>query len=155
MAMLELFGLLAVPFGQAPQKWLEVYEQPAPLIRYEAQAISRNVNRRVLYVRDTDDVWQSPAVTYYSARGDCEDFVILKRAAMIAAGYDPKDVGMLVGFDKVARLYHAVLVFRGAQGWRLYDIGPDRETAQIDASYFRPAVLYLGDRQYLFGKRVV
>lgn len=34
--MLALFGLFAVSFGQAPQRWLDVYEHPDPLVRFEA-----------------------------------------------------------------------------------------------------------------------
>ncbi len=58
----------------------------------------RLVTRAIRYLPDrpTDDHWATPLATLLRGAGDCEDHVLLKRALLIAAGYDEAETRILI-----------------------------------------------------------
>lgn len=73
----------------------------------EAEAISQSINDRMAFVAEAPgmDDWQTG-----QAAGDCEDFALTKRAALIEAGMAPERIRILVlRNDKGG---HAVLTVR-------------------------------------------
>ncbi|OWW02598.1 hypothetical protein ATY81_21205 [Rhizobium sp. R72] len=83
-------------------------------IRDKLNAINITVNHTIRYSRDIDtykvaDYWATPAETLARQQGDCEDFAILKMAALHADGVDLKDMSIVVLFDQKRHFYHAVL----------------------------------------------
>ncbi|WP_028749174.1 transglutaminase-like cysteine peptidase [Rhizobium mesoamericanum] len=83
-------------------------------IRDKLNAINVTVNHTIRYSRDIDtykvaDYWATPAETLARQQGDCEDFAILKMAALHADNVDLKDMSIVVLFDQKRHFYHAVL----------------------------------------------
>jgi predicted transglutaminase-like cysteine proteinase len=74
------------------------------------QRINNQVNRAIRPRNETGDVWQlNPAA------GDCEDYAVSKRAALIRQGVAPS--ALRIAFTKTRRGEpHAVLVVRTSQG---------------------------------------
>lgn len=98
-----------------------------------AGRINSAVNRRVRPVSDRqqygrDEVWALPT----RRGGDCEDFALLKKKELIAAGMRPQDLLIATVLDR-NRGSHAVLVLRTSAGDYVLDnlrnrIMPWRET---------------------------
>ncbi|MDP9812509.1 putative transglutaminase-like cysteine proteinase [Rhizobium tibeticum] len=83
-------------------------------IRDKLNAVNVTINHTIRYSRDIDtyktaDYWATPAETLARQQGDCEDFAILKMAALHAEGVDLKDMSVVVLFDQKRHFYHAVL----------------------------------------------
>ncbi|MEX2740405.1 transglutaminase-like cysteine peptidase [Rhizobium mongolense] len=83
-------------------------------IRDKLNAVNVAVNRAIRYRRGMDtyqaaDHWAAPSETLTRQQGDCEDFAILKMAALRAEGVDMKDMSIVVLFDQKRHFYHAVL----------------------------------------------
>lgn len=83
-------------------------------IRDKLNAVNVTINHTIRYSRDIDtykvaDYWATPAETLSRQQGDCEDFAILKMAALHAEGVDLKDMSVVVLFDQKRHFYHAVL----------------------------------------------
>lgn len=75
--------------------------------------VNRAVNHLVRYLPDggdgSGDNWASPDETLARGAGDCEDYAILKMAALTEAGVPMKDMSVVVVRDTRRGLYHAVL----------------------------------------------
>jgi predicted transglutaminase-like cysteine proteinase len=83
-------------------------------IRDKLNAVNITINHTIRYSRDIDtykvaDYWATPAETLSRQQGDCEDFAILKMAALHAEGVELKDMSVIVLFDQKRHFYHAVL----------------------------------------------
>lgn len=81
-----------------------------------AGQINATVNRRVRPVSDrqqygVEEVWALPT----TRGGDCEDFALLKKKELIAAGVRPQDLLIATVLDR-KRGSHAVLVLRTSSG---------------------------------------
>lgn len=81
-----------------------------------AQAVNRDANARIAPLTDAaqwgrPEVWSLPT----PAGGDCEDYVLWKKRALIAAGIAPARllIATVMGPDRVS---HAVLVLRAEGG---------------------------------------
>ncbi|MGB3313792.1 MAG: transglutaminase-like cysteine peptidase [Albidovulum sp.] len=98
-----------------------------------AGQVNSMVNRRVRSVSDRqqyglEEVWALPT----RRGGDCEDFALLKKKELIAAGMRPQDLLIATVLDR-NRGSHAVLVLRTSSGDYVLDnlrnrIMPWRET---------------------------
>lgn len=83
-------------------------------LRDTLNAVNAAVNKAIAYRSDMDtngvaDHWSTPSETLARGQGDCEDFAILKMAALRAEGIDPATMSIVALFDQKRRLYHAVL----------------------------------------------
>ena len=56
------------------------------------------ISRKIRYIADqqSDDHWASPLATLFRGAGDCEDHAVLKRALLLAAGYQEADLQLLI-----------------------------------------------------------
>lgn len=84
-----------------------------PLLR-RIEAVNVAVNRMVRYGKDIDvhgkfDYWAMPTEILASGRGDCEDYAILKLAALRQAGVEADDMTLVVLRESRRNFYHAVL----------------------------------------------
>jgi len=88
------------------------------------------INRAVnLAIRPTSDErqwgvadrWSAPFETLNTRRGDCEDYAILKYAALLEAGLSRDDVKIVVLRNFVRNEDHAVLAARVDGEWRILD----------------------------------
>jgi len=92
----------------------------------ELVAVNRVINRQITPVTDleyyhTEEYWTLP-----SDRGDCEDYVLLKRQALIRQGWPSGALLVTVVFDEVGD-GHAVLIARTDRG----DVVLDNKTDVI------------------------
>ncbi|WP_223385538.1 transglutaminase-like cysteine peptidase [Oricola cellulosilytica] len=86
----------------------------APSRMQMLQSINTSVNRAIKPVSDSKlygrrEVWSFP-----TDAGDCEDYVLAKRAALLRNGYKPGDLLIAVGRKRGEA--HAVLVVRTVDG---------------------------------------
>lgn len=83
-------------------------------MRDKLNMVNAMVNGAIRYRPDIEtykvaDYWATPSETLARQQGDCEDFAILKMAALRAEGIDPSKMSIVVLFDQKRRFYHAVL----------------------------------------------
>lgn len=83
-----------------------------------AQTINRQVNRRIRQAPDADvygaeDYWAAPAES--GARGDCEDYVLAKRRALIEAGVPAEALSIAIVRTRWGES-HAVLLLAADTG---------------------------------------
>jgi predicted transglutaminase-like cysteine proteinase len=88
------------------------------------QSVNSSVNRSIKPVSDAKlhgkrEVWSYPAKA-----GDCEEYALSKRAALLRRGYRPGDLLIAVGSKRGER--HAVLVVRTTDGDYVLDNMEDR-----------------------------
>jgi len=74
------------------------------------KAVNREVNASIRFESDAGNTW-----ALNPARGDCEDFAISKRSALVGQGVDPS--ALRLAFTLTSRgAPHAVLIVRTDQG---------------------------------------
>lgn len=81
----------------------------------DLQEVNTLVNRIVLPVTDRDNYGSEEVWTLPRARGDCEDFVLLKRKFLVERGWPTGALLVSVVFDEVGD-GHAVLLARTDRG---------------------------------------
>lgn len=89
----------------------------------QLNAVNRNVNRAIRHTPDAkqygrEDYWAIP--TGREARGDCEDYVLTKRSALINAGVDPDTLSIAIVRTRWGEL-HAVLLVATDRGELVLD----------------------------------
>jgi predicted transglutaminase-like cysteine proteinase len=67
------------------------------------------------------DHWSDPFGTLLSNRGDCEDYAILKYAALLEAGIPKDDVKIVILKNFFPTEYHAVVATRVDGQWLILD----------------------------------
>lgn len=72
--------------------------------------LNRAVNAAIAPAEDSGDVWRADA-----SSGDCEDYALAKRAALMAAGWAASQALIAVAEDRWGRP-HAVLIARTSLG---------------------------------------
>lgn len=87
----------------------------------ELRRVNREINRAIRPVTDRalygrEEYWQRPLlIGAAGARGDCEDYVLEKRARLLALGYAPDSIAMAVAIAPGVGL-HAVLIVQTDRG---------------------------------------
>jgi len=94
--------------------------------RARAGLINRAANRAISPVSDakqwgTPDHWSDPFETLLSYRGDCEDYAIVKYAALLEAGVPRDDVKIVILKNRFPNEYHAVAATRVNGEWLILD----------------------------------
>jgi predicted transglutaminase-like cysteine proteinase len=120
------------------------------------QLINTAVNRAVGYESDralygTTDYWAKPSETLLRGKGDCEDFAILKMAALYDAGIPFNRMSIVVLRDRRRGFFHAVLAVSTTQGDFILDILNSR--VRPDKSYpdYQPLYSIAGSRAWIHG----
>lgn len=108
-------------------------------------AINISINRLVDYRSDSDvygvlDYWATPAEILSAGKGDCEDFAILKMAALRAAGVPSDSMALVVLRDASRNFYHAVLAVSTSSQTYVLDnlrdaVLTDKQLPQYQALY--------------------
>jgi len=85
----------------------------------EIERVNRQINSRLTWVSDYDqfgveEFWTLPLQAGL-ANGDCEDFALEKRRALLELGFDPAALAMATS-TSAATGNHAVLIVRTTQG---------------------------------------
>jgi predicted transglutaminase-like cysteine proteinase len=88
--------------------------------------INRAVNLAIRPVSDqaqwgVPDRWSAPLETLQSSRGDCEDYAIVKYAALLGAGISESDVKVVIFKNLLPREDHAALAVHVDGQWLILD----------------------------------
>jgi predicted transglutaminase-like cysteine proteinase len=94
--------------------------------RAQLGEINRRVNLAIKPVGDLDahgsaDLWSSPLATLTMGSGDCEDYAILKFAALLEAGVAPEQLRLLIVWNSTRSEHHAVVSVKDGEQWLLLD----------------------------------
>ncbi|MFY0615596.1 MAG: transglutaminase-like cysteine peptidase [Hyphomicrobiaceae bacterium] len=81
----------------------------------ELDIVNREINARIQPVTDLELYGREEYWTYPTNRGDCEDYVVLKRRILISRGWPPSALLITVVRDELGD-GHAVLTARTEQG---------------------------------------
>ncbi|MDL2405816.1 transglutaminase-like cysteine peptidase [Rhizobium calliandrae] len=127
-------------------------------IRDKINTINFTVNHAIRYASDMDtyhvtDYWAKPSEALSHQQGDCEDYAILKMAALYKAGVDLDQMALVILFDKQRHFYHAVLSVAVNGNYLILDnmrdeVLPDRRIAE-----YLPLYSIVAGRGYLHGSR--
>ncbi|MDK1491921.1 transglutaminase-like cysteine peptidase [Sinorhizobium sp. 7-81] len=118
--------------------------------------INRAVNRLVRYEPDAQnygskDYWASPNEILARGKGDCEDYAILKMAALKQAGLPPQAMSIVVLRDVRRNLYHAVLSVMTSQGYFILDNLSDDVKLDRALPAYQPLFSVSLDRAWIHG----
>ncbi len=127
-------------------------------IRDKLNAVNVTINHAIHYSRDIDtykvaDYWATPAETLSRQQGDCEDFAILKMAALHAEGVDLKDMSVVVLFDQKRHFYHAVLSVAVNDNRFILDNMRDEVLPDTKLPDYMPLYSIADGKGYLHGTR--
>jgi predicted transglutaminase-like cysteine proteinase len=112
--------------------------------------LNRAVNMAIRPVSDwaqygLADYWASPLQTLASEAGDCEDYAIVKYAALRELGVSADDLRLMVVQDDKREVGHAVVAVRYEQHWVILDNRTMLILNAEDLHYYRP--LFALDQQ--------
>ncbi|MEM8561243.1 MAG: transglutaminase-like cysteine peptidase [Pseudomonadota bacterium] len=101
----------------------------------QLRQINEDLNWQIRPVEDRHNQGVSDFWTIGVSRGDCEDYIIAKKHALIQAGWAPDQLLYAVVESRRTRGYHAVLVVRTNKGDYVLDNLTDRIVPWEDAGY--------------------
>lgn len=123
------------------------------------ETVNRNVNAKIRYTTDADnygrrDYWAGPGEIVASGRGDCEDFAILKMAALVKAGVPTESMSIVILYIQSKDVFHAVLSVATSKG--SYILDNVRNDVYLDSSNtdYLPLYSLSTDRAWIHGSRV-
>ncbi|WP_244519846.1 MULTISPECIES: transglutaminase-like cysteine peptidase [unclassified Ensifer] len=124
--------------------------------RHKISGINRTVNRLVRYQPDAEnygskDYWATPAEILGRGKGDCEDYAILKMAALKAAGLPAEAMAIVVLRDVRRNFYHAVLAITTSQGHFILDNLSDEVKLDSALPNYQPLFSVSADRSWIHG----
>jgi predicted transglutaminase-like cysteine proteinase len=169
----DVFGTIALSVQRTSLdgRWRKVSSGSAggAAIRYAANlsdqakldridAVNRYVNTRIRFTNDSDqfgtsDRWMSGGDTLRLGKGDCEDYAIAKLQMLRQAGFDEKDLYLVILRDLARRADHAVLVVRAEGRMLVLDNGTDRIADSATIADYRPILTFSGNQAWTHGYR--
>jgi predicted transglutaminase-like cysteine proteinase len=121
--------------------------------------VNAAVNHLIAY--DTDrklygrlDYWADPAETLSRGAGDCEDFAILKMAALERLGVPSQSMSLVVLRDRSRNVFHAVLAVATSAGNFILDIMDDRVRTDDEIRHYQPLYSLSAHRGWIYGTRI-
>lgn len=120
--------------------------------------VTAAVNDMIAYAADSElygtlDYWATPSETLLAGRGDCEDYAILKMAALKAAGIPSGSMSLVVLRDRERDFYHAVLAVTTDQGYLILDNLRDAVVVDRRLPSYQPLFSVSQDRSWIHGVR--
>lgn len=123
------------------------------------KTINTAVNHILAYRRDIDgygsnDYWATPQEALDRRSGDCEDFAIVKMAALERLGVPMASMSLIVLRDQERNLFHAVLAVNTSRGYFILD--NLRADVASDSAYPHYLALYSisAGRGFIYGRPV-
>lgn len=125
-------------------------------LRDKLNDINATVNGSIRYSRDADtykmtDSWAKPSETLKRQTGDCEDFAILKMAALHAGGVSLEDMAIVVLYDQKRRFYHAILSVSAGDRYYILDNMQNAVVTDDQLTDYLPLYSILNGRGYFHG----
>ncbi|NTJ62222.1 hypothetical protein G6M50_13015 [Agrobacterium rhizogenes] len=127
-------------------------------IRDKINNINYTVNHAIRYASDMEtyhvaDYWAKPSEALSHQQGDCEDYAILKMAALYNAGVDLDHMALVVLFDQQRHFYHAVLSVSVNGNNLILDNMRDEVLSDKRIAEYLPLYSIVAGRGYLHGSR--
>lgn len=120
--------------------------------------INRGVNGLIAYKRDKAvygslDHWAKPAEILKRGVGDCEDFAILKMAALVDAGVPAQSMSLVVLQDSEKGVFHAVLSVATGSGTFILDNVRNSVVKDTSLPSYVPLYSFSTDRAWIHGSK--
>lgn len=121
-------------------------------------SINRGVNSLISYKRDetiygSTDYWAKPAEILRRNAGDCEDFAILKMAALLDVGIPAQSMSLIVLQDRHNRVFHAVLSVATGSGTFILDNVRDNVVKDTSLPDYVPLYSFSMGRAWIHGSK--
>lgn len=120
--------------------------------------VNRTINRMIAYRKDSVvygnlDYWAKPTEILSIGAGDCEDFAILKMAALLEVGIPAASMSLVVLQDRQRRVFHAVLSVATQSGTFILDNLSDVVVRDSDRPNYVPLYSFSTDRAWIHGAK--
>ncbi|OHV88622.1 transglutaminase-like cysteine peptidase [Mesorhizobium sp. ORS 3428] len=120
--------------------------------------INSSINRLIAYKSDMAvygvlDYWAKPSEVLEHRAGDCEDFAILKMAALLRAGIPAESMSLVVLQDRRRKFFHAVLSVSTASGTFILDSLSNTVAMDRDLPDYVPLYSFSTDRAWIHGSK--
>ncbi|RWG90668.1 transglutaminase-like cysteine peptidase [Mesorhizobium sp.] len=120
--------------------------------------VNASINRLIAYRKDsvvygTLDYWAKPSEILEHRAGDCEDFAILKMAALLRAGIPAQSMSLVVLQDRRRKFFHAVLSVSTASGAFILDSLSNNVAIDSDLPDYVPLYSFSADRAWIHGSK--
>lgn len=131
--------------------------RPARFVE-QLRLVNLVVNQMINYASDREiygrlDYWATPSQTLQAGQGDCEDYAILKMAALKAVGIPASSMSLVVLRDRQRDLFHAILAVATDQGHYILDNAHDAILLDSQIARYQPLYSVSGERYWLHGTR--
>lgn len=126
--------------------------------REKLQAVNGTVNATIRYTADSElyaqkDHWATPAETLSRQKGDCEDYALLKMAALRSMGFPEASMSIVILRVTDRKLYHAVLAVSTSEGHFILDNLRPNVTLDRTYSTYLPLYSVSADRAWIHGRQ--
>ena len=120
--------------------------------------VNRGVNGLIAYKRDkvvygSLDRWAKPAEILKRGAGDCEDFAILKMAALVDAGIPAQSMSLVVLQDTQKGVFHAILSVATGSGTFILDNVRNVVVKDTSLPSYVPLYSFSTDRAWIHGSK--
>jgi len=176
-----VFGSMALPMKRFPvsARWSPVYQAVSTCssdpgcgddpefqklldtargkgFKEKLSLINSGINRMITYRSDREvygqeDYWAKPSESLGKRLGDCEDFAILKMAALLEVGIPAQSMSLVVLQDRRLRVFHAVLSVSTASGNFILDNVRDTVVVDSQLPSYMPLYSFSQERAWIHG----
>jgi predicted transglutaminase-like cysteine proteinase len=120
--------------------------------------VNRGVNSLIAYKRDKAvygslDHWAKPGEILKRGAGDCEDFAILKMAALLDAGIPAQSMSLVVLQDSQKGVFHAVLSVSTSSGTFILDNVRNTVVKDTSLPSYVPLYSFSTNRAWIHGSK--
>lgn len=120
--------------------------------------VNRGVNGLIAYKRDKAvygslDHWAKPDEILKRGAGDCEDFAILKMAALLDAGIPAQSMSLVVLQDSKKGVFHAVLSVATGSGTFILDNVRNNVVKDTSLHTYVPLYSFSTNRAWIHGSK--
>ncbi|TIW18213.1 MAG: transglutaminase, partial [Mesorhizobium sp.] len=120
--------------------------------------VNSSINRLIAYRKDSVvygklDYWAKPSEILEHRAGDCEDFAILKMAALLRAGIPAQSMSLVVLQDRRRKFFHAVLSVSTGSGAFILDSLSNNVAIDSDLPDYVPLYSFSTDRAWIHGSK--
>jgi predicted transglutaminase-like cysteine proteinase len=120
--------------------------------------VNSSINRAIAYKKDSVvygklDYWAKPSEILDRRAGDCEDFAILKMAALLHAGIPAQSMSLVVLQDRKRGFFHAVLSVSTGSGVFILDSLSNVVSRDSDLPSYVPLYSFSTDRAWIHGAK--
>ena len=120
--------------------------------------VNSSINRLIAYRKDSVvygklDYWAKPSEVLEHRAGDCEDFAILKMAALLRAGIPAQSMSLVVLQDRRRKFFHAVLSVSTGSGAFILDSLGNAVLRDSELPDYVPLYSFSTDRAWIHGSK--